>query len=92
MSKKMIWHPASELPPLHEESFEDDGTVYRSMVSDWMLVLDKDAANDVYGSPARIAHYVQSGDYDQWEDGGGLCCNVTHWMPLPEPPREVHHG
>nr|WP_249544502.1 DUF551 domain-containing protein [Escherichia coli] len=19
-------------------------------------------------------------------------CDVTHWMPLPEPPQEVNHG
>lgn len=24
----------------------------------------------------------------QWYSGGGLPVDVTHWMPLPEPPKE----
>ena len=25
----------------------------------------------------------------QHYSGGGICVDVTHWMPLPEPPKEV---
>ena len=28
----------------------------------------------------------------QWYSGGGLPVDVTHWMPLPEPPKEEEHG
>lgn len=26
--------------------------------------------------------------YDGWDLWEGCTCNVTHWMPLPEPPKE----
>ena len=28
----------------------------------------------------------------QWYSGGGLPVDVTHWMPLPEPPKEAADG
>lgn len=28
----------------------------------------------------------------QWYSGGGLPVDVTHWMPMPEPPKEVQDG
>ena len=28
----------------------------------------------------------------QWYSGGGLPVDVTHWMPLPEPPKEDAYG
>jgi len=31
---------------------------------------------------------VYRDEFRQWEDVGGFKINVTHWMPLPEPPKE----
>ena len=28
----------------------------------------------------------------QWYSGGGLPVDVTHWMSLPEPPKETHES
>lgn len=91
-AETMRWHLAGELPPLREESFEDDGVIYRSMVSDWMLVRDDtcaDTSGDPYSAPMRVAHYVESSTVFQWEDMGGPCGNVTHWMPLPGGPERA---
>lgn len=84
---KMIWHPASELPPLHEESFEDDGTVYRSMVSNQVIAFLDDGQ-------MAVVKLDQSKIEEIWFDDYGNNYNdrITHWMPLPELPREVRHG
>ena len=36
------------------------------------------------------AHHIAYFDYDEnkWFSNYGLTLNVTHWMPLPEPPKE----
>lgn len=26
-------------------------------------------------------------DDDEWHEGWGICGDITHWMPLPEPPK-----
>lgn len=88
---KTVWHPASEIPPLHEESFEDGDEVITSQLSDWMLVID-DTCDSVYNGPMRVAHYVQCVDDFQWEDGSGQLKNVTHWAFPPELPEGVSHG
>lgn len=40
------------------------------------------------------AHHKLFNVYDGFpsKDAKQLCINVTHWMPLPEPPREVDEG
>lgn len=83
-----IWHPASELPPLHEESFEEDGVVYRFMVSDWRLVID-DTCDGVFNGPMRVARLVQVANGFQWEDGGGRCGTVTSWAPTPKVTKKI---
>lgn len=89
MSNKLIWHPASELPPLHEVSFEDDGMVFKSMLSDWVLVRDDtcaDVLNDPYTAPVRVSRFVKDYSGDMWDDCTGRRSTVTYWMPLPELP------
>lgn len=88
---KTFWHPASELPPLHEESFEDDGEVIKSTQSDWMLVID-DTCDGVYNGPMRVARYVKCGSTFQWEDGGGRLKNVTRWRPCTDLLEDICHG
>ena len=35
--------------------------------------------------PTVLAYQFWNPKYDTW-------CHVTHWMPLPEPPKEPAHG
>lgn len=89
MKNNMIWHPASELPPLHEESFEEDGVVYKSMVSQWVLVRDSgcsDSYDDPYVAPVSVSRFVVDGNLRIWDDQTGRRSTVTHWMSLPELP------
>lgn len=95
MSNNMIWHPASELPPLHEESFEDDGVIFKSMLSDWVLVRDDtcaDTLDDPYTAPVRVSRFCRDSNGTMWDDCTGRRSTVTCWMPLPELPEGVNHG
>lgn len=80
---KQKWHQADELPPLHEESLEDDDEVIRSMISDPVLVLLKDGN-------VKIAQLDHSKRGDYWFDDYGTAYNqsVAYWMMLPERPEE----
>ena len=85
-NSKMVWHPASELPPMHEISFEDDGMIFKSMLSDWVLVIDDTCANvpdDPYTAPVRVSRFCVDSSGAMWDDCTGRRCTVTHWMPLP---------
>ena len=55
--------------------------------------LPEDSSGVILCTRSRI---VGVGFYDkdtrnwvQHYSGGGICVEVTHWMPLPEPPKEV---
>ncbi len=63
----------------------------------WISVKDrlpKPAENvliftDCYGGWVDIGRYVLQGNLPFWARGGTeIKDNVTHWMPLPEPPKE----
>ena len=84
---KTVWHPVSELPPLHEESFEDSGMIFRSMVSGQLLFL-------LSFGDMRIGEFERSGSGDHWYDDGGIdyTGRITHWAFLPELPEGVSHG
>ena len=63
-------------------SFDIDGCSYEWERSDFVLGID------VVGE----MHVVQYGEDERvkwWEDESGAYRNITHWMPLPEPPKEV---
>lgn len=75
---KREWHPANSFPPLYEKPFEDDdGKIIQTSLSDPLLIMLNDGE-------MRIAQF----DGDYWFDGSGMNYNqdITHWMPLPEPP------
>lgn len=62
------------------------------MISEWIPVGDRlpDAGKDVlvYEQQWRkisIAYYLHGAEI--WEDVNALQPDVTHWMPLPEPPK-----
>lgn len=45
---------------------------------------------DYHGGCVDIGRYVLQGNLPFWARGGAeIKDNVTHWQPLPEPPKEV---
>lgn len=54
---------------------------------DWVLVV-----SHIRGEPlVEMGCYVNCVEYQGWEAIDSFLdrpCNVTHWMPLPEPPKE----
>nr|DAL51972.1 MAG TPA_asm: Protein of unknown function (DUF551) [Caudoviricetes sp.] len=85
----MMWHTASEIPPLHHVTDDDDeeGTLEYE-VSDPLLLY---TAN---GRTVSGARYVKSDLFSGWDDwsGGLFNTEVTHWMPQPRPPQVQNHG
>lgn len=77
------WIPVTErLPELQEmQIYDDDGSVYVTHVSDTVLAYTK------YGQSVVVFREVWEGR-ESWVDDGGSCYTVTHWMLLPEPPKE----
>lgn len=78
------------LPNLHDESFETDDEIIYYEISDPVLV--------VYNYNDQIvAMYEKDKDEDEdgnyvfegWMANGDNLHSVTHWMPLPQLPKEV---
>lgn len=83
------WHPASEIPPLHHVTDDDDSEdVLEYEASDPLLLY---TAN---GRTVSGARYVKSDLFVGWDDwsGGLFNTEVTHWMPQPRPPKGQKHG
>lgn len=83
------WHPASEIPPLHHVTDDDDSEdVLEYEASDPLLLY---TAN---GRTVSGARYVKSDLFVGWDDwsGGLFNTEVTHWMPQPRPLKEQKHG
>lgn len=74
----------------------DEPVVKDINVPSWIPVterLPEDSRGVILCTRSRI---VGVGFYDkntrnwvQYYSGGGICVEVTHWMPLPEAPKEV---
>ena len=59
---------------------------------DWVLATGILVPEDFYGVP----HIAELRNGEWWDDSGDfplidLGVEVTHWMPLPEPPKEKDH-
>lgn len=76
-------------------TFEKDTDVHGKWISvserlpenrDYVLVCTK---NKFYGTRNISKAYFGDG---KWYGQGGRWTNVTHWMPLPEPPKEDSNG
>ena len=90
--KGTIWHPGTEVPPLHKKVWtDDDGIVHRMKMSDWMLVQD-DACDPEYTGPVVVARYVQDGSFSGWTTGSGNCGAVICWRKAPMPPEDIYHA
>lgn len=71
------------LPALHTDDYEEpDGSRMQFEVSDdqWVITASGDQTKARYETGVVFRGWV--GDY------GNTIRNVTHWMPLPEPPKE----
>ena len=68
------------LPELHEEAIKDEGETIRYMVSNpFLAYTDK-------GVMTVCVYIVQDGR-EWWNEDSGTEHKVTHWMPLPQPPK-----
>lgn len=71
-------------------------------VKEWVLVSESPKENGIYcvmvenhkNRKVKMRAYARYRNgrwldlYDNWEN---RCWHVTHWMPLPEPPKEKEH-
>ena len=78
--KLMSWHPAGELPPLHMERYELEKEVLEFETSEPVLVFTEDNEMAVIRCTREDAQIY-------WADRDGAEYEVTHWMPIPEPPK-----
>lgn len=79
------WINASKRhPKLHHKILENDDEIIKFDMSDEVLALTK-------SGEMIIAWYEESykGKTKVWADGGESSYDVTHWMHLPKPPKEV---
>ena len=79
------WIPVTErLPELHEDKIEDcDGSIYIFLVSEPVVAYTED------GETVIVQYEDDRNGKVAWVEEGGSEDIVTHWMPLPEPPKEV---
>jgi len=73
-------------PKMHREQ-----CIIRGEVSDEYDVSDEVLAYTTYGRiiVARCKPKDKEKKEFWWTDSGGTDYTVTHWMPLPKPPKEV---
>lgn len=81
------WIKSSEcLPAVQEQWFEDfDGGKYRYEISEWLLGVDD------HGE-INVVQYESGPLWRGWLTREHMSLRITHWMPLPELPKEVGHG
>lgn len=79
-----LWHSPEDLPPLREESWEDDGVKTSYLISSPVIALLADRS-------MRICTFSRERSGDFWLDDGGTNYNhtIAYWMPLPPLPEEV---
>lgn len=56
-------------------------------VEDWLPDDSRDVIIFTASRIVGVGSFIRPNWY-QWYSGGGLPVDVTHWMPLPEPPKE----
>lgn len=52
---------------------------------------DKDGSYIVHSGRSGTVFAAHFWARDNRWSGRGLNLNITHWMPLPDPPKEMHH-
>lgn len=73
-----VWIPVTEKLPSREGLMEDE--------TEYVLVCEKFMSTG--SSYVSICGYTRDG-WSDWDSFGNVHPkNITHWMPLPEPPKE----
>lgn len=77
------WVPVTErLPELHSVSSDDPEDFWEYQSSDYVLAVTADGV--------KMVEYCVDDCRIDWVEEGGTCHkSVTHWMPLPTPPKEA---
>lgn len=60
-------------------------------MNEWISVKDQMPVDGVYALTFGGFESMQIAEFSHgewWDDTGYKAGNVTHWMPLPEPPKE----
>ncbi len=77
------WIPVAERPPdlTLDTWIDEDGSVYDYEISAWVWGIDMNGMQD------RV-RYETGPVFQGWYNDRGTTYAITHWMPLPEPPKE----
>lgn len=51
---------------------------------------DSDETVMIYHAASDETVWIGYHDGEQWRDVSGACCEVSHWMRMPEPPPINH--
>lgn len=79
------WREASCLPPTHVDEWDADGEHYRFDVSDEVWIFCSDGTRLLGRYDKQNGWFESNGPQVSSHNHG----SVTHWMPLPEPPKGV---
>lgn len=82
---KSVWISVEdELPELAvADGYDNDGTPFDFQISKYVLAYESGEPGEVW-----IAMLEDDGKGPFWITKGGSELEVTHWMPIPEPPEE----
>ena len=83
--EQISWHPASQLPPMHKECFEDEDCKLVYQISEPVLAYTDD------GEMVTVRVSELDGEVSWFNSDGGEY-TVTHWRKLPEEPEENADG
>ena len=85
LEEKQRWIPVAErLPELYQECF-----VLVKMKYEWEKDYEYNVDSGCYvGEHGYIGNFNTYNDWNEGQDD----IQITHWMPLPEPPKEVDNG
>lgn len=83
---KSVWISVKDrMPELAvADGYDNDGTPYDFQISKYVLAYES--------GEMSIAMLEDDGKGPFWVTEGGSEIEVTHWMPLPEPPEEEEEG
>nr|DAG51713.1 MAG TPA: Protein of unknown function (DUF551) [Bacteriophage sp.] len=85
LGKQMSWRTASNPPPTHVDEWDADGEHYHFDVSDEVWIFCSDGTRLLGRYDKESGWFESNGPQISNHNHG----SVTHWMPLPEPPKGV---
>lgn len=85
LGKRMSWRDAGNPPPTHVDELDTDGEHYHFDVSDEVWIFCSDGTRLLGRYDKENGWFESNGPQISNHNHG----SVTHWMPLPEPPKGV---